>query len=82
MVPTSSIVFMAVAGLMAAALAVVPAIVIWRRYKPSILSFFIGAGTFFVFAMLLESLMHAVVLGSSIGETIQASALLYALYGG
>ena len=82
MVPTSSIVFMAVAGLMAAALAVVPAIVIWRRYKPSILSFFIGAGTFFVFAMVLESLMHAVVLRSSIGETIQASTWLFALYGG
>lgn len=42
-------------------------------------SFFIGAGTFFVFAMVLEQILHMVVLGGF--PDIQNNIWLYGLYG-
>ena len=45
-------------------------------------SFFAGAGTFILFALLLEQLFHALVLFSPLGGTIQNTLWLYALYGG
>lgn len=44
-------------------------------------TFFIGAATFFVFAMTLEQVLHATVL-SLFGETITGNIWLYGLYGG
>ena len=44
--------------------------------------FFLGAGTFFLFAMVLEQLLHQVVLRSPIGPVLQGNVWLTALYGG
>lgn len=45
-------------------------------------TFLVGAGTFVLFAMILERLFHALVLFSGIGAVIQENIWLYALYGG
>ena len=44
--------------------------------------FFLGAGTFFLFAMVREQLLHQVVLRSPIGPVLQGNVWLTALYGG
>lgn len=45
-------------------------------------TFLIGAGTFVLFAMVLEQLFHALVLFSGVGAVIQGNIWLYGLYGG
>ncbi len=45
-------------------------------------AFLIGAGTFILFAMLLEQLFHRLVLFSQIGAVIQGNIWLYGLYAG
>ena len=45
-------------------------------------TFLIGAGTFILFAMILEQLFHGLVLSSGIGEVIQGNIWLYGLYAG
>lgn len=45
-------------------------------------AFLVGAGTFIVFAMLLEPILHNLVLRSPVGTTIQQNIWLYGLYGG
>lgn len=45
-------------------------------------TFLVGAGTFVLFAMILERLFHGLVLFSGIGAVIQGNVWLYALYGG
>ena len=45
-------------------------------------AFFWGCGIFFLFAMVLESLVHRAVRDSSMGQTIWNTPILYALYGG
>lgn len=44
--------------------------------------FLIGAGTFFVFAMVLEPAVHRVILASPVGLVVQGSIWFYGLYGG
>lgn len=44
--------------------------------------FLIGAGTFILFAMILEQLFHSLVLSSGIGSVIKGNIWLYGLYGG
>lgn len=45
-------------------------------------SFLVGAGTFILFALVLEPILHRLVLGSGIGSVIQGNIWLYGLYGG
>ena len=45
-------------------------------------TFLIGAGTFILFAMILEQLFHALILFSGAGAVIQGNIWLYGLYGG
>ncbi len=52
----------------------------WKK-KTNISSFFIGAATFILFAMVLERILHTVVLGTT-GTLITGNIWLYALYGG
>lgn len=54
----------------------------YHRRGGSWAAFFTGAGTFFVFAMVLEQLLHALVLASPLGGIIQGNIWLYGLYGG
>lgn len=44
--------------------------------------FWFGCGSFFLFAIVLESTVHQIVLTSSIGQTILNNLWLYGLYGG
>lgn len=52
-----------------------------KKYRTSIKSFLVGCAEMFLFAMVLEQLVHSVVLGSPIGIVIQENIWLYALYG-
>lgn len=52
-----------------------------KKYKTSIKSFLVGCAVMFLFAMVLEQIVHSVVLGGPIGIVIQKNIWLYALYG-
>lgn len=81
MVSMSKLVVM---GLLAVLTAVVPigVTVYLRRRGGRWRDFLVGAGTFFLFAMVLESLVHQVVLTGPLGPVIQGNIWLYSLYGG
>ena len=81
-VPTLSIAFMALAMLFAFA---TPFLLLayYRKRGAQVLPFFVGCAVFIVFALVLESLVHSIVLkGLPVGEKIMGSTWLYALYGG
>ena len=81
-VPTLSIALMAVAMVFAFAVPIV-LLVYYKKKGAQILPFFIGCAVFIVFALILESLVHNLVLkGLPVGEKILGNTLLYALYGG
>ena len=53
-----------------------------RRRGGAWSEFWIGAGTFVIFAMILEQILHTLVLRSGLGAVIQGNIWLYGLYGG
>lgn len=53
-----------------------------RRRGGTWTAFLVGAGTFVLFAMILEPILHNLVLRSPAGAAIQGNILLYGLYGG
>ena len=53
-----------------------------KRYNASIKAFLFGMLTMFVFAFILEQIVHTVVFFSPLGEKIQGKKLALALYGG
>lgn len=53
-----------------------------RRRGGSWTAFLTGAGTFVLFALVLEPILHNLVLRSPAGASIQGNVLLYGLYGG
>jgi len=81
-VPALSMVCMAFSFLFAFALPVVLCIWLRKKKKANLPPFFIGCAVMLLFALVLESIAHNLVLGSSIGGTIQGNTWLYALYGG
>lgn len=63
----------------------VPVCITWllvRKYRVKLSTVLIGAGTFFLFALVLESIMHQLVLKGPHGSAIMGNTLVYALYGG
>ena len=75
-------VFMAVAMVFAFGAPIV-LLIYYKKKGAEVLPFFIGCAVFIVFALILESLVHNIVLkGLPVGEKIMGSTLLYALYGG
>ena len=81
-VPALSIVFMAVAMTFAF---VAPFVLLfyYKRKGAQVLPFFVGCAVFVLFALLMESLVHTLVLKVlPVGEKIVGNTLLYALYGG
>ncbi len=82
MVPTGSIILMAVNALVGIAVPIVLSWYLVRKYKVKISTILIGAATFIVFALILESIMHQLVLNGSHGAAIRENRLWYALYGG
>jgi uncharacterized membrane protein YhfC len=63
----------------------VPVCLAWylvRKHQAKLSTILIGAGTFIVFALVLESIMHQIVLKGPYGPSITGNTLLFALYGG
>ncbi|MGN0158275.1 MAG: YhfC family intramembrane metalloprotease [Brotaphodocola sp.] len=60
------------------------AVYFYKKKRADIFPFFVGCASFFIFAMLLEQLMHMLVLRNlgSISQMLQDNLILYALYGG
>ena len=82
MVSTASIIVMVVNALLGFA---IPVFLAWwavKKHNAKLSTILIGAATFFVFALVLESLVHRVVLLGDRGAAIQGNVLYYALYGG
>ena len=82
MIATGTLVFMVLDLILGFA---VPICLAWwmvKKYQVRLSTILIGAATFFVFALVLEALVHRIVLNGPAGETIQGKTLYYALYGG
>ena len=82
MVPTSTITVIIIDIILGFA---VPVALSWwliKKYKISLSTVLIGAATFIVFALVLESIMHNIVLTGARGEAIRGNTWYYALYGG
>ena len=80
-VPALSIAGMAIAMLVSFALPIALFIYSKKKLYAKTAPFFIGCGVFVVMVVLLESLAHNLILGST-GTVITGNPLLYALYGG
>ena len=80
-VPISSITGIAVSLVVSVGLPVALCIIVCRKTKARISSFFVGAATFVVFALILEQILHAIVLKAS-GTALTGNIWLYGLYGG
>ena len=82
MVPTANLIIMAVNALLGFA---IPVFLCWwavKKHQAKLSTILIGAGTFVVFALVLESIVHQIVLKGPSGAVIQGKTLYYALYGG
>ena len=53
-----------------------------KKWKCDFLPFFTGCGVMFLFAFVLEQIVHMIVLYGPAGSMIQGNMWLYALYGG
>lgn len=82
MVPVSSLILMAVNALLGIAIPVCLSWYLVRRHHARLSTILIGAGTFILFALVLESIMHQLVLRGPHGAAIQGNTLWFALYGG
>lgn len=81
-VSTAAVLGMTLTALLSILVPVILLIVWKKKKKADIAPFFIGAATFIVFSLILESIMHQIVLKSSIGPAITGNIFLYGLYGG
>ncbi len=73
---------MAANALLGIAVPVCLSVYLVRKHHARLSTILIGAGTFIVFALVLESIMHQLVLKGPHGADILGNTLLYALYGG
>ena len=82
-IPNSIIVLLALLSLLTFLIPLVLAFIL-KKKKPQVkwASFLVGCVIMFVFALVIESSLHNIILGSSIGPSIINNAFLYALYGG
>ena len=63
----------------------IPIFLVWwavKKHHANLSTILIGAATFFVFALVLEALVHKLVLAGDRAAAIQGNVLYYALYGG
>ena len=82
MVPTANLIVMVVNALLGFA---IPVFLVWwavKKHRANLSTILIGAGVFIVFALVLESIVHQIVLNGPSGAAIQGKTLYYALYGG
>lgn len=80
-VPAANIIGIVFSLVIAVGLPIALCIIVWRKTRARISSFFIGAATFVLFAMILEQILHTVVLTAA-GTALTGNIWLYALYGG
>lgn len=80
-ISAASIVGMVFTLAVSTGLPVILGIIVYRKTHAKISSCFIGAGIFTGFALILEQIVHAVILGLT-GTVIRDNIFLYALYGG
>lgn len=71
-----------VAALLGVVIPVVLLLTLRKRLGCKTLPFWVGCGTFFLAAIVLESVVHNLVYFSPLGSVIWGSTWLYALYGG
>ena len=81
MVPILSIVFMVISMLLGIIVPIGLLAYLQRKYHTTGVCFWIGCAVMFIFAMVLEQIVHGVVLGSAVGAKIQGNIWLYAAYG-
>ncbi len=81
-VPFPSVVCMMISFVLAFAIPGALAMYLYKKYRCSFKALMVGALTWIVFARILESIVHQVVLGGSFGAPIQNNVLYYALYAG
>ena len=81
-VSTLSMAFMGISLVMSLAIPLILFLYFRKRRHCDFQPFFTGCLVFLLFALVLESSVHRLVLGSSVGGTIRENTLLYALYGG
>ena len=82
MVAASSIIMMAINALIGI---VAPFLLAWwaiKEFKSGLKSVLTGAGVFVLFALILESIVHQIVLKGPHGPAIIGNTYYYALYGG
>jgi len=82
MVPVGTLVMLALCALLGIAAPVALAWWLVKKHHARLSTILIGAGVFFVFALLLEPVLHQVVLKGPHGAAITGSTWYYALYGG
>ena len=82
MIQFSTLISMAVAALLGFAVPVALACFLVRKYHIRWQTILIGAGTFIVFALLLEPILHQIVLKGPYGAQLMGNIRYYALYGG
>ena len=82
MVPAGTLVMLALCALVGI---VAPVALAWwlvKKHHARLSTILVGAGVFFVFALLLEPILHQVVLKGPHGAAITGNTWYYALYGG
>lgn len=80
-VSTASLIGMIFSLLLSFALPIILLLLVKIKLKANLTSFVIGCAVFIVFALVLESLMHSVVLTAT-GTLLTDNIILYGLYGG
>ena len=73
---------MAVNAVLGIAVPVCLSVYLVRKHHARLSTILIGAGTFILFALVLESIMHQLVLKGPHGASILDNTLRYAIYGG
>lgn len=81
MVAISTMIAMAVNMILGLAIPAVLYFIMKKRFGHHRVAFFVGCGIMFLFAFVLESMVHQVVLGGALGMTINSNIWLYGLYG-
>ena len=81
MVATATVIAMAVNMILGLIIPAVLYIFMKKRFGHNRFAFFTGCGIMLIFAFVLESLVHQIVLGGSLGTAISNNIWLYGLYG-
>ena len=73
---------MAADAVLGIAIPILLSVYLVRKHHSKLSTILIGAGTFIIFALVLESIMHQLVLKGPHGASILDNTLRYAIYGG